>query len=45
MFRMSEKDKNKQLEEGTYIYRMTITVKGKKIRRSNGKPFKIPVKE
>jgi hypothetical protein len=32
-------------EDGTqFIYRMTITVKGKKIRRKNGRPFKIPVK-
>jgi len=27
--------------EGEVIYRMTITVKGKKIRRKDGKPFKI----
>lgn len=42
---MSEKDNSKPQDEGTYIYRMTITVKGKKIRRSNGKPFKILVKD
>lgn len=27
--------------EGEVIYRMTITVKGRKIRRPNGKPFRI----
>lgn len=27
--------------EGEVIYRMTITVKGKKIRRKDGKPFRI----
>jgi len=27
--------------EGDVIYRMTITVKGKKIRRKDGKPFRI----
>lgn len=32
-------------DEQEYIFRMTITVKGKVIRRKNGKPFKIPVKK
>lgn len=27
--------------EGEVIYRMTITVKGKKIRRPDGRPFRI----
>jgi hypothetical protein len=32
-------------QEETVIYRMTITLKnGKKIRRANGKPFKIVIK-
>ena len=31
-------------EEVTYIYRMWITVKGKRIYRPNGRPFKIPIK-
>ncbi|EHQ26758.1 hypothetical protein Mucpa_2644 [Mucilaginibacter paludis DSM 18603] len=39
---MSQKDKKE--EDGYYIYRMTITVKGKVIRRANGKPFKILIK-
>lgn len=37
----SEKDD----EEGTVIYRMTIRLKsGKVIRRSNGRPFRIVIK-
>ncbi len=42
--RMSDKPEKGKEEEGTYIYRMTITVKGKVIRRANGRPFKILVK-
>ena len=33
-------------DEGTVIFRMTITLKnGKVIRRANGKPFKIVIKK
>ncbi|WPU91828.1 hypothetical protein SNE25_21150 [Mucilaginibacter sabulilitoris] len=40
---MKKSDKPK--EEGTYIFRMTITLKnGTVIRRPNGKPFKILIK-
>lgn len=34
----------KKDDNGYYIFRMTITVKGKVIRRPNGKPFKIWIK-
>ncbi|MCY4781744.1 hypothetical protein ORI89_19010 [Sphingobacterium sp. UT-1RO-CII-1] len=39
------KDNLQQNDDQEYIYRMTITVKGKVIRRKNGRPFKIPVKK
>jgi hypothetical protein len=42
-FLMKKTDKPE--EKGTYIFRMTITLKsGKVIRRPNGKPFKILIK-
>jgi hypothetical protein len=32
-------------DEGEVIFRMTITVKGKKIRRKDGKPWKIVLRK
>jgi|GEM_PF-2366421 len=32
-------------EEGHYIFTMYITVKGKRVRRPNGRPFRILVKD
>ncbi|WP_275663642.1 hypothetical protein [Laribacter hongkongensis] len=32
-------------EGGDVIYRMTITVKGRKIRRKDGKPFRIVLRK
>lgn len=32
-------------EDGEVIFRMTITVKGRKIRRKDGRPFKIVLRK
>lgn len=32
-------------DDGEVIFRMTITVKGRKIRRKDGKPFKIVLRK
>jgi hypothetical protein len=40
----SGKPSDENPENGYYIFRMTITVNGKKIRRKNGRPFKILIK-